>query len=121
MSVRFILMAACVVALAAFAAVGAAGPPPRPQTRPSTRPTTSAASMTADQMLSQMLRPPSAGTGERMLQPPADPPASDKTSGRGAVKPNAPAVTVMREGTFLVDRVGRLNKSADGSQAEFTF
>ncbi|MGH7214409.1 MAG: hypothetical protein ACREIT_06570, partial [Tepidisphaeraceae bacterium] len=28
---------------------------------------------------------------------------------------------VMREGTFLVDRTGRLTRSADGQQMEFTF
>ena len=30
-------------------------------------------------------------------------------------------MNVLREGTFLVDRVGRLSRSADGSQAEFVF
>ncbi len=28
---------------------------------------------------------------------------------------------MLREGSYLVDRVGRLNRTSDGSQAEFTF
>jgi hypothetical protein len=82
-------------------------------------------------MLDQMLRPApapggtsagrGAGDGTRVLQVPNTPPTEDKTSGPGAVKPNAPAVAVQREGTYVVDRVGRLTRSADGSQAEFTF
>ena len=123
MAARLIPPVACVLALACFALAGAGAPAPttQPQTRPSTRPTTSAQSLTADQMLSQMLRPPPSGTGARVLDAPADPPLNDKTSGGGAVKPNAPTVTVMREGTFLADRMGRLTRSADGSRAEFTF
>jgi hypothetical protein len=39
----------------------------------------------------------------------------------GLSVPAAPVVTVLREGTFLVDRVGRLSRSKDGSQAEFAF
>jgi hypothetical protein len=102
-------------------AVSAARGQPKPTTQPSTRPaSTPSRSLTADEMLSQMLRPPPSGTGERVLQPPADPPLRDRTSGRGSVVPNAPAITVMREGTFLVDRTGRLTKSADGT-AEFSF
>ena len=109
-----------------FAASAASVSPAAPgQTRPTTRPTTRPASspsrsLTADEMLSQMLRPPPTPTGARVLQPPSDPPLPDKTGGKGAVIPNAPAVTVMREGTFLVDRAGRLTKRADGT-AEFAF
>ena len=80
--------------------------------------------MSADQMLGQMLRPPGGGAGgggTRVLQPQNDPPAVDRTSGGGAVLPGAPQVAVMREGTFLPERVGRLTRSPDGSQAEFTF
>jgi hypothetical protein len=52
-----------------------------------------------------------------------EPPAIDKTSGDAATKPHAPVVTVMREGTPLVNRVGRLTpvSEANGSHAEFTF
>ncbi len=45
----------------------------------------------------------------------------DATSGSAAVAPAAPVVTVLREGSFIVNRVGRLTRSADGQQMEFTF
>ena len=112
-------------AVAAFAAVAIPVAPAAPgQSRPATQPAAPAAtnpsrSLTADEMLSQMLRPPPSASGERVLQLPADPPLRDRTSGRGAVAPNAPAVPVMREGTFLVDRTGRLTRTADGA-AEFS-
>ena len=90
---------------------------------PATRP---ARELSADEMLNQMLKPPAAsggGGGSRPLPPLPETAAGgpDKTSGRGAVAPDAPVVNVLREGTFLVDRVGRLERSADGSQAEFVF
>jgi len=73
----------------------------------------------ADQMLSKMLRPaPDAG---KTVQGSNQPPAIDRSTGPGAVAPNAPTLTVMREGSYLVDRTGRLTRSADGQQQEFTF
>jgi hypothetical protein len=123
MRVRILSAVMILAAFAAFALspAAAAPEPPRATTQPATRPATiPSRSLTADEMLSQMLRPPPTGTGERVLQSPADPPLPDRTGGRGAVIPNAPAVTVMREGTFLVDRTGRLTKRADGT-AEFSF
>ena len=87
-----------------------------------TRPTRE---LSAEEMLSQMLKPPAAGGGggNRPLPPLPEAAAGgpDKTSGSGAVAPDAPVVNVLREGTFLVDRVGRIERSADGSQAEFLF
>lgn len=72
----------------------------------------------ADQMLSKMLKPaPESGQPLSTNQPPQP----DVTTGRGAVAPNAPTLTVMREGTYLVDRTGRLSRSADGQQQEFVF
>ncbi len=98
-------------------AVGDDTPATAPTTAPSTQP--SDRSLTAEQMFSKMLRPnPSAA---RPLQPASDAPAVDKSSGVGAVAPGAPTLNVLREGTYLVDRVGRLNRSSDGTQAEFTF
>ena len=86
---------------------------------PTTRPTRE---LSAEEMLSQMLKPPAAG-GNRPLPPLPEVSAGgpDKTSGEGAVAPDAPVVNVLREGTFLVDRVGRIERSTDGSQAEFVF
>lgn len=73
----------------------------------------------ADELIGEMLKPPPPASG-RPLPTPDEPPAVDRTSGRGAVHPDAPPVTVMREGTFLVDRIGRLTRGEDG-QAEFAF
>lgn len=75
--------------------------------------------MSADQMLSKMLKP--ATEPGQPLPPAGGPPATDKTSGRGAVAPGAPAVTLRREGSYLVDQTGRLQRSADGQQMEFIF
>lgn len=94
-----------------------------PRTRPTTTagdPTTrTAKSMSADEMLSQMLKPPA--SADRPLAPVDGPPAADRTSGRGAVAPDAPVVPVRREGTYIIDRVGRLTHNADRTQAEFVF
>ena len=123
MSLRIISAVVMGTAFAAFtvSSLPAAPGQPKPTTQPTSRPVSSPSrSLTADELLSQMLRPPPSGTGERVLQPPSDPPLPDKTGGKGAVIPNAPAVTVMREGTFLVDRTGRLTRNADGT-AEFSF
>jgi hypothetical protein len=73
----------------------------------------------ADQMLSQMLRPTK--SPEHAL--PAGPatPAIDAKSGSGALAPSAEAMTVLREGTDIVNRVCRLQKSDDGQQSELMF
>lgn len=103
------------------------------QNAPTTRPADSGAkpapgprTRTAEQMLDEMLKPApgtaaTPGAVARPLPNPSDPPAADRTSGAGAVKPGAPVVTVLREGTFVVDRTGRLVRSADGSMAEIVF
>lgn len=92
-------------------------------TRPTTQPASDtqdsgARTKSSDQMLGDMLKPP-ANSG-RSLNPLPERPATDK-SGAASVKPNAPSVGVLREGTFIIDRVGRLTKTADGNQYEFTF
>jgi hypothetical protein len=48
-------------------------------------------------------------------------PATNVTTGTAAVAPDAPVLKVMREGTHLTERIGRLNHTPDGSQAIFTF
>lgn len=84
-----------------------------------TQPATQPAVVPAEQMLDQMLRTP-AGSA-RPLQPVPDAPAVDRTTGAGSVSPGADAMPVMREGTFLIDRLGRLTRSSDGSWYEFVF
>jgi hypothetical protein len=74
--------------------------------------------LSPDQMLSQMLKP--TGREGRPLPPP-EAPAIDRKSGSGALAPAAQSQTVLREGTDIVNRIGRLQKSADGQQPEFLF
>ena len=87
------------------------------------RPATTAPAQSADEVLGQMLRPRRQGQQRELTY--NEPPAADRTSGDAAVKPNAPLVTVMREGTPIVNRVGRLTLPGRGAnhsgQAEFTF
>lgn len=52
---------------------------------------------------------------------PAESGQTDHTTGPGAVAPDAPPQALLREGTFLIDRTGRLSRSADGQWWEFNF
>lgn len=54
------------------------------------------------------------------LQPTA-PPAIDLSTGKAAVDPAAPQMKLQREGTFIVDRLGRLIQSGDQTGWEFAF
>ena len=71
----------------------------------------------ADQMLSDMLRP-DGQTPVRPLQPLRQPPATGPAAAAG---PDAAPAPVMREGSFIVDRVGRMTKSTDGAGWQFSF
>jgi hypothetical protein len=73
----------------------------------------------ADQQMNNLLAPPP-GAGQA-LPPKTGGPAVDATSGKGAVAPDAPVLHVVREGTHVIKRTGRLNHSSDGQQASFTF
>src|SRR5688572_23900494 len=120
--------AVAAIALLATGWVAAQEAPSRTSsTSPATRPATSPASgpadarsQSADQMLGQMLNRP-ASRQARALPPPIDLPTDDRTSGSGAVRPAAPPVPTLREGTLIIDRVGRISKSLDGTQSEFIF
>src|SRR5687767_270051 len=84
---------------------------PPPATRPTNR--------SAEETLRQMLQPQ--GESARPLRPVEEaPPAVDATSGPGAVAPDATPRAVLREGTLLLDRVGRLTRGEDGRTFEFT-
>jgi len=105
------MKSAWIMGLSVLVAAGTtlAGPPATQPSKP----------IPADQMLSRMLRP--ADEPAKPVAAPSQPAAIDKSTGTGAVAPGAPALTVMREGSYLVDRVGRMNRTADGQQEEFTF
>src|SRR5688500_2287461 len=72
------------------------------------------ASLAAAQQTQPATTPPS-------THPPRHPTSADATTGKGAVAPTAPQQTVLREGTYLVDRTGRLQRSPEGTQMEFHF
>jgi hypothetical protein len=60
---------------------------------------------------------PSSSNNQPRLSPDAAPSAPAVTAGVGS----GTTATVQREGTFVVDRMGRLSKSGDGRNWEFTF
>src|SRR5438270_9309106 len=93
------------IAVGQPAPVAPAVTPAAPTTRPSPKP------VAVDQTLNSMLHAPAKAA--KPLDPVADPPATDitsVTSGGFAVAPATPSVSVMREGTTIVDRVGRLTR-----------
>jgi hypothetical protein len=62
------------------------------------------------------------GTGARALPSmPLTGPTTNAATTRPGVSPGSPATAVLREGTLVVDRVGRLTRSPDGAQVEFVF
>ncbi len=74
----------------------------------------------AKDVLDNMLKP----TGQnaaRPLQPSTGGPQVDATTGAAAIAPGAPQLNVMREGSYIVDRVGRLTKGPDSTGSEFAF
>jgi hypothetical protein len=87
---------------------------------PATQPTTKPSDMPADQLLQQMLRPAN-GPAMQPLQPILSPPALDQTTGKMVVPNAQQPQSLRREGDYIRDRLGRLTKTADGSQEEFTF
>jgi hypothetical protein len=129
--VRVLLIGVISLSVAGFmlsATIRAADAPPPAGTQKTkaaastSRPTTrSAKDMSPEEMLSQMLKPQSPGQRPLSPLPAVKTGVVDKRSGAGAVAPAAPSVNVLREGTILIDRLGRLTKSADGNQTEFAF
>jgi hypothetical protein len=74
----------------------------------------------AKDVLDSMLKP-DGNNAARPLQPITGAPVIDSSTGGTAVAPGAPQIAVLREGSYVVDRVGRLSKAADGASWEFTF
>jgi hypothetical protein len=87
-----------------------------------TRPTTGPSNddmkfMSSDQVFDQMLRP---ATNPSRQLPPAERQPPEANQAAGSVKPGAPSTPLIREGTYIIDRLGRLTKT-DKGQFEFTF
>jgi hypothetical protein len=83
-------------------------------TRPTTRPTEPP---NPDLMLRQLLSP--ARPSAKPLEPVDFPQEKDQTS-RMAVAPKVESQNLVREGSYIPERIGRLTRTADG-QAELTF
>ena len=115
------LMKPIVILLLVVALVGYVGAQSGP---PATRPagvTTAPIDMrfmSSDQVFDQMLKPTTRPS--KQLSPLPEQPVRDVKSSSGSVKPNAPPVVLMREGTMIVDRLGRISHT-EGGQAEFNF
>ena len=79
------------------------------QAEPTTAPSAPAPTLQTDKVLKEMLNP--GQRGERPLQPlPSAKPAQPSAGGQ-----------LLREGTFIIDRTGRLTRTTDGAGYEFTF
>jgi hypothetical protein len=118
LAMKFAFAAAGVVVCSLGLSLLAQTAPPAPTTQPSGGVDAPLKSQSADQVLNQMLKP--ASNPSRPLQPVPEKAPTDQTSGAGAVNPDAPRVTVLREGTFVFDRIARLTKTQAG-QSELTF
>src|SRR5947207_1624173 len=83
-------------------------------------PTTRPATRSAQDILGQMLRPTTQSAPPLKPTPGASG-MVDITTGQGTVPGGATTRAVMREGTFIVDRAGRMTRSADSNEIQFTF
>jgi hypothetical protein len=91
----------------------------KPLARATTGPSQPKLTPAAD-LLDEMLK--SSGTGPKRLEAPSGArEQADATTGGASVAPGAEPMNVLREGTFLIDRTGRLTRDPDGQQCEFTF
>jgi len=113
MTLRILMVAGMLTMSISACAQSQSTTPAKPGAAPTTRP------LPPGQVLDNMLKPaPVAG---QVLQPIPDPPKVDTSSGQAAVAPKAAPIQLVREGSIIVDRAGRLTKSADGQNMEFTF
>lgn len=118
-SLAVVVVALTIIGAGGVIAVGQTPPANTPATKPTTRPGSGVQPTAPGQLLDSLLKPaPAAG---QALQPIQEGPAPDATTGRNAVAPGAPQLNLIREGTLIVDRTGRLTKSTDGTTAELTF
>jgi hypothetical protein len=106
-------LTAFLVTFSMAALAGAQTPPTTRPVKPATRP------LPAEQLLDNMLQP-TVAPGQP-LQPIIEKKGGEFAPGSGAVAPSAPQVALVREGSILEPRVGRLTRSADGKDMEFTF
>ncbi len=116
---RAVLSLGMVLALISSSVLGQPVPTTRPVPGATTRPRPGANAPSPDQLMNSMLRPP-VENSRLPLQPLPDPLKVDTATGK-TVAPNPPQPVLRREGSPILDRTGRLTKSADGQSSEFTF
>jgi hypothetical protein len=104
-------MRCTILTILLFTAAAGWGQTTQPAVVPATEP---AAPPSADQLLNQMLRPSDANTSTPLQPQPAPSAAAVDASSAGGTG-------ILREGTDVIDRMGRLQKSADGQQDQFIF
>lgn len=111
-----------------------------PQTRPTTLPTTGPATRPANGPATRAERDPADEVLERLLPPTTGPRqeadqdgrtlsgdrfagAIDRSTGQGeaAVAPDTPPQRLIREGTYVINRLGRVRPRGDGEGLEFVF
>ena len=117
-SATSLLRVLCVCAVISLIGSVAFSQTTRPTTRPAAPDSGTLKSLSADQMLDQMLKP--ATNPSRPLATTPDRPTTDRSSGTGAVIPNAPTVNLRREDTYIIDATARLSRTKD-NQPEVTF
>lgn len=132
-----VIVLAPFVALAAFALVNAKASAQDQATQPATQPTTRHATQpatrpatqpeSADAVLERLLRPATRSAdspdGERALPAERFAGESNNATGRAAaaVAPDAPRLPLVREGTYVIDRLGSVRQSVDGRGLELVF
>ena len=95
---------------------------PRPATQPTTQPSTREA---ADAAMDRLLEPDASGQapGASRVLPPGTAGQPNNATGRGAaaVAPDTPRQPLVREGTYVIDRLVRIGRSVDGRGLEAVF
>ena len=110
--------------IALTVAANQTSPSQPPATRPTTRPASQdPADAVLDRLLGEQPAPTTQSPGEERLDGGGMGGATDRSSGSGpdAVAPNTRPQRLVREGTFVVDRAGRVRPSRDGRGLEFVF
>ncbi len=93
--------------------------PPTPVARPP-QPAVTVAGDSAQRTMDRLLAPPP-NSGVELPGVLDTIPASSGAAAPAAVAPYAPPAKIVREGTHLINRIGRLNHTANQTEAVFTF
>src|SRR5438445_13862203 len=96
----------------AFATRIASAQTTKPAAAPTTKPVQGTNAPAADQLMNSMLKPQTDAHGP--IQPLPDPPKVNPATGK-VIPPDPPTPVLHREGSFVIDRPGRIQKAADGN------